>query len=330
MDTNIRLSTIIHPEEHSLDSIVEISPILFANGKPGKSIKPIRGGGFYSSDALVSRFLQFTGLDLALQFTAKEAWDLLNLNVNYAPFPEGYSVPILKVWSDNPLRLNEALLRNAEVKPTSISSLLTRIPDSDETVEGRLLQYEFLKVIVIPSQDKDLLGFWKGSDVQRVRIMTDLSNEHAKYEEFRISYNGNGKSVVHTGNLVEYSSSGVVSELLEITGLDKSLKEYPPKLLTEHGGKRFRSAKAKDPDELRVVYDPFPNSIPVPILKILPTTEGIWMARQEFEKVKAKPIRMNANVEGVDLDYPFLKVIVFYHPREDRLREYHGDSIVLE
>jgi hypothetical protein len=106
-------------------------------------------------------------------------------------------------------------------------------------------------------------------------------------------------------------------QVYSMTGLDDAIKQYPPKLSTEHDGERFTHAEIARPERLRLIYDALPLGHVVPILRICPIEgEQIYVAEYDFKNARLPLERMTFSQEfDGSLDMQFAGLQVFLHLR---------------
>ena len=115
-----------------------------------------------------------------------------------------------------------------------------------------------------------------------------------------------------------------------LTSLDESIKKYPAQLLTKQNGERFTGAEIIAPNTLRLIYDAFPDSCPMPILRVYPVEGEIYLydyspktAQISLEKITAH----QENGGGLDMQFVGLNVFLNFKPSEEQYEQYYGRNL---
>lgn len=172
----------------------------------------------------------------------------------------------------------------------------------------------------------------------RIYEVTTIAGNSQKYEiievsPIRFANNAPGisiKTLESDGKTLD-SLASHTHYVYSLTGLDEAIRQYPPKLLTEHNGERFIGAGIAKPERLRLIYDAFPSSSSVPILRICPTEgEQIYVAEYDFKKAKLplEEMTFSQEFEG-SLNMQFAGLQVFLHLRnfEAENKSYYGRDL---
>ncbi|PIN93784.1 hypothetical protein COU54_01555 [Candidatus Pacearchaeota archaeon CG10_big_fil_rev_8_21_14_0_10_31_24] len=172
----------------------------------------------------------------------------------------------------------------------------------------------------------------------RIYEVTTIAGNTQKYETIEVSpirfaNNELGisiKTLENDGKSLEGLASHAY-HVYSLTGLDEAIRQYSPKLLTEHDGERFTGAEIAKPDRLRLIYDAFPLGAFVPILRVCPTEgEQIYVAEYDFANAQLplKKMTFSQEFEG-SLDMQFTGLKVFLHLRnfEAENEYYYGRDL---
>ena len=172
----------------------------------------------------------------------------------------------------------------------------------------------------------------------RIYEITTIAGDMQKYEVIEVSpirfaNNETGISIktLESDGKTLHSLAGHAHHVYSMTGLDEAIKQYPPKLLTEHDGERFTGAEIARPERLRLIYDAFPLSAFGSILRVCPTEgEQIYVAEYDFKKARLQLEKMtfSQEFEG-SLDMQFVGLQVFLHLRsfEEENEDYYGRDL---
>ena len=159
----------------------------------------------------------------------------------------------------------------------------------------------------------------------RIFEVTTIVDKVQQYEVFEIKREtlaSGAESVQFRDILRDKGSIGLRSlgsrafQMYDLTGLDDAIKTYPLVL--------------EAPERLRLIYDPFPLSISIPILRIAPVTGEICVCEYQPTKAKLPLERMTFFQEkGGDLHLRFsgLKVYLHFAPDEEEQQDYYGRDL---
>ena len=317
--TKIKLSTLARGggKFNKNDVYIE-SSMRFANGKIGRSYKPVETeeGSLFSYGLHATRYLSISGLSKALRSTSDQG--LLEYMVEFTPLPEDSDIPQIRIKKVN----HDLMIDKEELESEREVVAWETKRESNTTI----FKYDFVTIYVddIPFDSEKA----HCSEEKKLHFKTNIKDDLPTYEEFTVLHDYiDKKTIMHTGDYVKNSCSRLISKLLDITGLGTVIKEWPPSIFTVHDGERFRHAEIRNPDEMRVVYDPFNHGLNVPILKISPTRNKLYVNQLSLSDAMQKPEQITSSPEGLHLDYQFLTVFVRYDNWDENLKYYHGSYI---
>ncbi|VVB77613.1 Uncharacterised protein [uncultured archaeon] len=172
--------------------------------------------------------------------------------------------------------------------------------------------------------------------------VTTIIGEHQKYEVIEVEpvtfASGNQGSSCRTIFSPENKLwKGVLDnfafhayQVYEMTGLDSAIKAYPPRLLTEHDGERFTHAEIESKDRLRLIYDVFPSSCAMPILRISPSEGQLYISEYDPKSAKLPLEKMSFSQEfegSLDLRFASLQVFLHLRPFEEENCDYYSRDL---
>jgi len=167
--------------------------------------------------------------------------------------------------------------------------------------------------------------------------ITTITGNQQRYEVIKVSpfifangEEGIQREYIEGGNALDNMASYVHS-IYSSTGLDEAIKEHPARLITGHDGVRFTHAEIAAPERLRLVYDVFPYSMNVPILRIWPVDgKQIWLTEYDPEKsqIPLEKITSCQEMGGyIELGFSNLHVFIDLINSEETNREYYGRDL---
>gem|GEM_PF-6915436 len=313
--TKIKLSTILGRGKFSKNGTLLITSVRRPNGEWSRTYKTIEKdeGTVFSYGLHAGEYLYLSGLSDALRSTAEKG--PLEYMLEFTPFPEHSDILHIHV---------KKTIHDLVIDTETLESARKIVPwETERSPDGRILKYDFATIFV----EGTPFGAKQShcSEKKKIHFKTHLKDDQARYEEFTVLHDYiDKKTIMHAGDYVENSCSRFVSHLLDITGLGNAIKEWPPSIFMIHNG-----AEIRNPDEMRVVYDPFNHGSCIPILKISPTKNKLYLNQLSLMEAMQKPTRITSSPEGLELNYPFLTVLIRYDDRDDNLALYYGDSIDL-